>query len=645
MKKGERKALPELPRLREANILAIDLETKDDGIKQDLGPGGVRGLGHVLGIAVATEKQEWYLPIRHVDSENYSVAAIQRWCKDNLCRKGQLKVGANILYDLEWMRAEGFQVLGPFADVQHAEPLLDENKFTYSLESLAEKYLPKGQGKLKHSLEEQAREYLGPEVKFKDPREILYLLPSRIVAPYAERDARATYDVYKKQLPLISEEELDTVFSYECRLIPLLLEMRFRGVRISIPKMNKANSRLEEEIQKNWKILNKIAGANKISSVNNTEELARLWDAAGLPYARTPKTGRPSFTKQSLAATNHPVAEAVRKLRKLEKMHGTFIDGSLKKFMVKDRLFACANQLRSDEYGTVSGRFSYSRPNLQQVPAGEEEFAGELIRSLFIPDVGELWAKIDWSQIEYRIMAHFAKKLNLPKVDRLIDAYKQDRSTDVHQWLADMIHRPRRFSKGINFGVAYCMGLPALCASLGLSKVEGDLIMQDYRAEMPWMLMLQKQASAKASRTGFIRTILGRRRRFNLYEPRGVYGKEREKALPKHEAIEKWGQNIARAACYKALNALIQGSAADLMKVAMVDSFESGVFDVIGIPGIVVHDEMDISIPNTKTARAGYAELQRIMETCIPLEVPIVADATIGKSWWDQKPFVFKGGK
>lgn len=634
--------LPDLPFLKAQKILAVDLETKDDGLANDLGPGGVRGMGHILGIAVATEDHEWYFPLRHVDSENYPIQGIKKWCKDNLCTKGQLKLGANILYDLEWMKAEGFPITGPFSDVQHAEPLIDENAFTYSLDSLSKKYLPKGKGKRKDTLEEQARAYLGDGVKFKDAREVLYLLPSHIVGPYAEGDVRATYDVFFKQLDTIAAEELTEVLNYESRLIPLLLEMRFRGVRISLPKLNSANKKVEQETANQWKMLNAIAGKNKVSSVFSAGELAKLWDASGLPYPRT-KTGRPSFTKQYLATVDHPVAKAVMKIKKLEKVKGMFIDGSLKRFMVKDRLFASANQLRSDEYGTVSGRFSYSKPNLQQVPSGDDEFSGELIRSLFIPDVGERWAKVDWSQIEYRIMAHFAKKLGLPKVDKLIEAYKNDRSTDMHAWLAELIHRPRKFSKAINFGVAYCMGLNKLAASLGISKTEGELIMTEYRAEVPWMIMLQKAATSKASRTGYIRTILGRRRRFNLYEPKGMYGKDgRPKPLPKHEAIEEWGQNITRAACYKALNALIQGSAADLMKVAMVEAYEQGIFDVIGIPGIVVHDEMDISIPNTRAADAGYDALRHLMENCIPMEVPIVADATIGKDWWNQKPFVFK---
>jgi len=355
IKKGQTQR-PDLPSLKGYDMLCVDLETKDDGIAQGLGAGGVFGMGRVLGVAVATKDFEVYLPISHPHSHNYTLKQVQNWAKRELCRD-QLIVGANIAYDLEWLRADGIPFTGPFADVQHAEPLINENARTYSLDALGDKYLPKSKRKLKDDMHVKALHWLkenGLEgVKFKDVREILWMLPAELVGPYAERDARATLDVYRKQRTKLKKEALLEVFDVECRLVPLIQDMRFRGVRIGPRKLAAVDKLVSKEVSDAWRRLRK-SGGKDLKSVNSSKQIAPIFDALGLEYPRTEKTNAPSFTADFLEAHEHQVAKDILSVRRLEKTQSTFVDGAIRGHLHANRIHATIHQLRSDKNGTVS---------------------------------------------------------------------------------------------------------------------------------------------------------------------------------------------------------------------------------------------------------------------------------------------------
>jgi DNA polymerase I-like protein with 3'-5' exonuclease and polymerase domains len=397
-------------------------------------------------------------------------------------------------------------------------------------------------------------------------------------------------------------------------------------------KVDKARQVLQNE-------LDKIAGGRAVN-VNSASDLGVVFDALGLAYPLTEKTKKPSFTKTWLENHDAPITDLIRNLRKTEKTLGTFIRGHIMEHALDDRIHCEFNQLRSDEYGTVSGRFSSSRPNLQQIPKEDEEIM-KMIRGIFVPEPGEEWYQIDFSQIEYRLLVHYAQMKKLQGADKAARAYMDNAATDFHSLVAELIGRDRYFAKRINFGLVYGMGIDKLARSLGLSIADAKPILEDYHAGAPFIRTLNRLCGGTARKRGYIRTILGRRRRFELWEPAGFRSDEECPPLPYNQAIGKYGRNIARAYTYKAMNSLLQGSAADIMKKAMVVSYEAGLFntEALRLPYLTVHDELDGSKQKGKKGDAVLRELKHTMETCVELSVPLLCEAGKGKNWADTEKF------
>jgi DNA polymerase I-like protein with 3'-5' exonuclease and polymerase domains len=202
-----------------------------------------------------------------------------------------------------------------------------------------------------------------------------------------------------------------------------------------------------------------------------------------------------------------------------------------------------------------------------------------------------------------------------------VNAYR-DKNADFHQIVADMAKIPRKQAKNINLGLSYGMGKQKLIRELGLDELEAEGLLSQYHEKVPFIRGLQDQCARVAMDRGFIRTLAGRRCHFDLWEHRY----DRSTPLPYEEAKEKYGDNIKRSYTYKALNRLIQGSAADMTKLAMLDLWEEGI-----VPHVQVHDEVDISIED----KAQADKVARIMENCVKLAVPLVVDTELGTSWGD----------
>ena len=343
-------------------------------------------------------------------------------------------------------------------------------------------------------------------------------------------------------------------------------------------------------------------------------------------------TGTPSFQATFLERHEDPITNLIVQYRKMDKFIGTFLKGSMLNMLIGDRLHTQFNQLKGDENGTVTGRFSSSNPNLQFIPNRDPEL-GPLCRSLFIPDEGDWWARADYSQIEIRLLAHYAIGDGSNDIRQ---AFLDDRTLDYHQWCADTAGITRKAAKTINFGIIYGMGAKKLAEALGIDTGESEEFLRMYYEKLPFLKRTLRTASAKAQNAGFVRTILGRRRRFNLWESDQISASpDREMVL--RETKRAGGHRIQRAGCYKAFNAVDQGSAADIMKSAMVDISKSGVCDVLGFPPLTVHDELDWSIPKTKIAKEAFEESCRIMENTIPLRIPVLVDHDTGEHWGDVK--------
>ncbi len=631
--KWRAKSPADWPNYRHAKKIAIDTETYDPNLLTH-GPGWARGDGHLVGISAAVSPSDYiYLPMRHEvkSGQNCDPDKVLLWAKDNLqyhTNNKRLVIGANLIYDIGWLREEGVLVGGDLLDVQHVETLIDENLFTYNLDSIAQTYLKTG--KISSKLYKWLARFYGGKAA-PNQRKNIYRAPPSLVGPYAEGDAWQPYQIWEHQKKIIKEQDLERVLDVEMRLIPMLLEMRFRGVRVDLDYVEQFREELFEMEIKVQKKLNKVAKGSVV--INSGNSIAKAFRRLGIPYQLT-DDGNPSFVKAWLNAHPHKIAKLIVQTREIQKLRSTFIEGALLDKQVNGRIFGQFNQLRAR-----SGRFSSSNPNLQQVPSRTE--LGRKVRRCFIPDEGYTdWYRYDYSQIEYRHLAHHAVGKGAKKIRK---RYRKNPKTDYHNATTELIKEitniilDRKPTKTINFGLCYGMGKPMLCISLGLSKKAGNNLFSAYHTGVPFVSATFDHFMTMAQEQGYVTTTLGRRSRFTAFEQRWgeaiVFSEE--------AAIGKWGRdNYQRAMCHKGLNRVLQGGAADHMKMAMVELWESGVFDSIGVPSLTVHDELDGST-NFQENIETHREIKRIMENCLPLKVPVIADVEVGPNWRDCKVFNF----
>ena len=602
-----------IPDLSQYDTIAIDLETRDENLLK-LGPGWCRKDGHIIGVAVAAGDSAWYFPVAHTVG-NMPKRVIYQWLTD-LCKDTtKTFVFHNALYDLGWLRAEGIEVKGKIRDTMVAAPLLNENRRYYNLNSLSGDYLStyKDEKMLKSAAEEFGV----------DPKSGMWRLPPRYVGAYAEHDASITLRLWNELRKQITKEECSGIFDLETRLTPLLLDMKTKGVRVDLVRAEQVKKEL---ITLEKKLLDEIATETKVALEPwVATSVAKVFDAVGLSYSRTEKSRAPAFTKQFLANHSHPIAKKIIKIREVNKANTTFIDTILE-HSHNGRIHCDFHPLRSDGGGTVTGRFSSSNPNLQQIPA-RDPYIKKIIRGLFIPEADCKWGSFDYASQEPRWLVHYCATLTgidrHPQIDDVVNLYKEGQA-DFHQIVADIAGIPRKQAKTVNLGLMYGMGKGKLANILDLSMEEATSLLDKYNDKVPFLKSVSEKAMRRAADSGVIRTWLGRKCRFNMYEPISY---TYNKALPMKEAIDEYGGKgrIRRAFTYKALNRLIQGSSADQTKKAMVDCYEAGLS-----PILTVHDELCFNIENDKQVE----QIKDIMCNCIPeLKIPFEVDAEIKENW------------
>jgi len=598
----------EFPDLRQADTIAIDLETYDPDLKS-MGSGAVIGNGKVVGIAVAVDGYSGYFPFDHEGGGNLEKSKVIQWFKD-VCECPADKVFHNAMYDVCWIRKMGIKINGRIVDTMIAASLVNENRFRFDLNSLGWDYV--GKGKNETELKAAANEW------GVDPKADMWKLPSMYVGKYAERDAELTLALWKVMQKEISDQDLGAIFELETDLFPCLVDMRFLGVKVDVERAHelKRDLTLSEEM-----LLHKIKKETGLDTqIWAARSIAKVFEKLNLPYERTLKTNAPSFTKNFLSSHQHPLVRTIAEAREINKAHTTFID-TIIRYQHCDRIHAGINQIRSDNGGTVTGRFSYSNPNLQQIPARNKDL-GPLIRSLFLPESGCEWGCFDYNQQEPRLVVHYASLDQDASVFNVKNAYTEG-DADFHTIVAKMADIPRLQAKTINLGLFYGMGKAKLQAELGVSKEKAEELFSIYHSRVPFVKSLMKSVSNRAQQRGQIRTLLGRLCRFHLWEPNS-FGMH--KALPFNEAVQEHGPGIRRAYTYKALNKLIQGSAADMTKKSMLELYKEGI-----IPHIQIHDELDISVESDKQAK----RIIEVMESAVDLEIPNKVDYEAGKNWGD----------
>ena len=599
----------EYPDLRSYDEIAVDLETRDPDLKKK-GSGSVIGNGEVVGIAVAVPGRKFYFPIAHGSGQNMDKKKTLEWFKDTMATDA-VKIFHNAMYDVCWIRQMGIKINGVIVDTMIAASLIDENRYAYTLNALSWEYL--GQGKNEAALTEEAKS------RGLDPKADMWQLPAMYVGAYAEKDAELTLELWQSFKKEIIHQDIESIFNLETDLFPCLVDMRFKGVRVDAERAQILKQQLVSQEKQLMLDIKKETGIEV--QIMAARSIAKMFDKLGLDYSRTAKANEPSFTKNFLQEHKHPLVQKIAKAREINKAHSTFID-SILKYEHKGRIHAEINQIRSDAGGTVTGRFSYNNPNLQQLPARNKDL-GPLIRSLFLPEQGCTWGCFDYSQQEPRLVAHYAALYKFPSVYDVVDAYNDDTDTDFHQTVADMASIPRSQAKTINLGLFYGMGKAKLQAELGVTKEKAAELFEQYHAKVPFVKQLMNAASNRAQERGQIRTLLGRLCRFHLWEP-NMFGMH--KALPHEDALREHGPGIRRAYTYKSLNKLIQGSAADMTKKAMLDLYKEGI-----VAHIQIHDELDLSVESQEHAD----KIIEIMENAVKLEVPNKVDYESGENWGD----------
>ena len=645
---------PEDLNLDGIDTVAIDIETYDPNLKTK-GSGAIRDDGFICGIAVASDNDLAYFPIRHSDTTLDSDRVKKMWqvLNDKIFQNENItKVFHNAMYDVCWIRAvTGKMIKGRIVDTMIAASVIDENRFRYSLDALSKDYL--NEEKYKYDLQQKTLEWSGGTVK--DPMTNMHKLPASIVKEYAKQDVNLTYKLWKlfdKKIDEVlytkddgEQKTCRKIFELETRLFLCLVDMKFKGVKIDVPKAITFGKHLKKRRDQIIKAIESI-----------TTIKVDIWAAASIKklldhlcikdYKVTPKSKMPQLPKDYLRKHNNKCLRMIAKAREYDKAINTFIDGLLE-YVHEGRIHADINQIRSDTGGTVTGRFSMSNPNLQQIPA--KGYIGGKMRELFIPEDGCKWGSFDYSQQEPRIVVHYAIKLGLPGTESLQEEFDRD-DADFHQIVADMANISRKQAKTINLGLFYGMGKIKLQRELGLDQRQAKELFNEYHSRVPFVKQLSQELIQFSKENRLLFTLHDRFCRFDRWETTNkewnpetnrfnevpLYTKEQAMEAFKAEMLDKYKENkidsnymdyfdryYTPAFTYKALNKLIQGSAADMTKKAMVDLHEKGI-----IPHIQIHDELCFSITDHEPEL-----IKNTMEQTIPLEVKNKVDFESGPNW------------
>lgn len=589
------------PNLSDSKIISFDIETYDPGLLKK-GPGVYRRDGNILGVALANEDgfSEYY-NIAHPDCTTELKQKNIKYIT-NILKLPCQKIGTNILYDLDWLENWlGIKVNGNLHDIKTAECLIDENrkllgiKFPYSLDELSKKYL--GITKYKTDITKFCEKH---NLKG-DPRKWLWKMNSTIVAPYAKTDVINPLEIFRKQWSIMKKENLLYLYDIEMGLYRLLLLMRKVGVRVDKKHLNNSIVKLNKDLKEAEKKLYIEYGKFNYRS---SKQVAVIFDKLNIPYNYTLK-GNPNIDKdvlQLLASKEIKIAQDLLNVKKISYILNTTLIKAFFHRVIKDRIHCSFYPTSTDEYGTKSGRFSSANPNLQDVAA--DKIYAPICRGVFIPEEGYDWIKADYSQIEYRFIAHYATG---PKSDEIRRKYNEDPNTDYHKMIMEWTGLDRRKAKNLNFGTAYFMGVSTCAKKFWWTEQEAKEYLELYFATVPYIKTTRNHVVKVGKQRGYIKTILNRRAR--VTKQMKLMGKE-----------------------HSLFNRLIQGSAADEMKKGMHDAYKAGIFNVL-IPHLTVHDELDFSKPRTKIGDEATIELKHIMENTIKLKVPIKVDMEIGPNW------------
>lgn len=648
-------AISDMPSWAEAKVIGIDVETKDPGIAQKLGPGVRRG-GYITGISLTLDGgRPYYLPYRHEGGDNLPEDEVLRYMRGNAKNFTGEFLGANLGYDLDYLWEDGIESpnVDLYRDVQIADPLIYELHDWFSLDAIGKRW---GVHAKEHTLLDEAAKAYNVS-----PKGGMWRLPARYVGPYAENDTESLFPIYEQQKAALDKDGLWDVFDLESRVMPALVRMRRRGVRIDEDKLEQIEKwSLDTEMECLSLVKEETGYDIGVGNVWKAQALAVPLENIGMKLGRT-AGGAPQIDQDVLDSMDHPVTKAIARARKVNKLRTTFA-ASIRKYMINGRVHCTFNQIAretegGDQKGARYGRLSSTDPNMQQQPA-RDDFA-KMWRSIYIPEDGAIWGALDYSQQEPRWTTHFAALLDLPRAQEAAAKYRDDPTTDNHTMMTKLIFgdgivdspefKARRGeSKIIFLGLCYGEGGAKLCHDLRLptrwayvsgwgdsrkieyfpyrheaieakadnngtgyyfeaAGEEGQRIIDNFSANVPYVPELADKVKAKAMKAGYVRTPIGRRLHFPPKENGSGYD---------------WA--------HKALNRLIQGASADQTKLAVVEMDRAGYF-----LQLQVHDEVDGSFGTVAEAEAAGKIMSECIKDVTTPELPFLVDVETGKNWGD----------
>lgn len=645
-----------LPTIPDGVVVAIDCETRDEGLNKGVGPGWAHDDGWLSGISFAWAGDADYLPIKEPDTTCFSREQVDSWLKD-VERRCTL-VFQNATYDLGWT---GLRTTKRIYDTHAAAVLIDENKFNYSLDAIcADLKVP---GKDEAQLREVAAT-MGV-----NPKSEMWKIPARFKAKYATQDAVATLGAHNAQAPLILGQDLGRAYEIECRLIPHIRDMRARGIRVDVNRAEELMVKFAEQrdavlvnMKQHTTIFNRRTPT--MDDVRSPRWLQDQFDDLKIEYPRTPGTrknpnGNPSFEKDWLMAQEHPLPRAISEARKLDDCSVKFVGNYILGYVHRGRMHAEINQLRDADgessKGTRSYRFSYGNPPLQQMVRPDPDRAdpehkdyregfvdaGTEIRSCFLPEEGEIMGAPDYSQQEYRWIVIYSDLLKLPGADAAVRQYQNDESTDFHNYVKEITGLTRKRAKDANFAKAFGAGIPKFAMMTGMTLAEAESTMNTYDTELPFVKLLAEKCKQVADTRGYIRLLEGYRARFDTWEcayldkhlwTKGVMEGQKMAPCSQGEAIGRtrdkehvwFGKRLRRAETRVAGNREIQGSAAVQTKKALLEQADAGM-----LPLLQMHDELVHSVPSRRYA----TDIAQIMRDVVKRKVPFKVDAEFGHTW------------
>jgi len=577
-----------LGKMKQVGRFAIDLETtSQEPVRAEL-----------VGISLCCESgNAAYIPVSHTGGMQLPKKEVIEALRPLVEDQGIEKIGQNIKYDMIVLKKEGVEIRGIGCDTMIASYLLDPSRRGHSLDDLAQIFLGHRMIPIKELIGTGKSQILFSEVEI--PR----------AAEYSCEDADATFRIAEILYPKIEKEGLGKLFrDVELPLIPVLVEMELAGVRIDTIYLKELSFEFGKMLRSMEGEIYDLAGEE--FNINSPKQLADLlFNKLGLKPVKKTKTG-PSTAVEVLEelAQQHDLPRKILDYRSIFKLKSTYVDAL--PAMVNPRtgrIHTSYNQAVA-----ATGRLSSSDPNLQNIPIRSTE--GRKIRRAFVPDRGYLFVSADYSQIELRVVAHITGD------DRLREAFSS--GEDIHAITAASIFgtppghvtpEMRRKAKEINFGIIYGMGPFKLAGQIGVGLKMARQYLEDYYATYSGVKRFMDELPEKAAKDGFVTTLLGRKR-----------------FLPDLNNPNKVAQQAARRV---AINTTVQGSAADLMKLAMIRV--GNAIKAKKLPArmiLQVHDELILEVREDASGEAA-ALLKKEMEGVYPLGVPLVVDTATGKNW------------